>query len=213
MSRRTTVLNRRFTGTTSNSVRKACIRRSSSTCSDPGMKSKKSISHTVRRIRRISRQKRGSTGYDGYKKVNGNKLSALVDRNGLPLACTASPANVHDSRLYELTLETFEIPDVQDHPRIISADAAYDAREIRQYNRNRGIKSIIPINPRSRKQPKRGRPVWFDPELYKKRSAVERFFSWTEAFKKVVPRYERYEQSFRGLIHLACNVMIARVLG
>jgi len=156
---------------------------------------------------------RGSTGYDGYKKVNGNKLSALVDRNGLPLACTVVPANTHDSRLYEPTLEGFEIPEVSVLPTIISADAAYDAREIRQYNRNRGIKSNIPVNQRSRKQPKRGRPFWFDPELYKKRSAVERFFSWIEAFKKIVPRYERYEHSFFGLIHLACSVMIARVLG
>jgi transposase len=81
----------------------------------------------------------------------------------------------------------FEIPDVQDRPSIISADAAYDAREIRQYNRNRGIKSNIPVNKRSRRYPKRGRPIWFDLELYKKRNAVERFFSWIEAFKKISP--------------------------
>jgi transposase len=117
-------------------------------------------------------------------KVNGNKLNVLVDRNGLPLACTVSPENIHDPRLYEPTLEAFEIPKVLDRPRIISADAAYDARKIRQYNRKRRTKSNIPINQRSRKQPKRGRPFWFDPELYKKRSAVERFFSWIEAFKK-----------------------------
>ena len=102
---------------------------------------------------------------------------------------------------------------MQDHPTIISADAAYDAQEIRQYNRKRGIKNNIPVNWRSRKRPKRGRPVWSDPELYKKRSAVERFFSWIEAFKKIVPRYERYEHSFLGLIHLACVVMIGRILG
>ncbi|MDN7013856.1 IS5 family transposase [Methanoculleus sp. FWC-SCC3] len=140
-------------------------------------------------------------------------MSTLVDRNGLPLACAVAPANVHDSRLYEPTLEAFEIPEAPDRPVIISADAAYDAQKIRQYNRNRGIKSNIPVNRRSREQPKRGRPFWFDPELYKKRSAVERFFSWIEAFKKIVPRYERYEYSFMGLIHLACSVMIARILG
>ncbi|MDN7025654.1 transposase [Methanoculleus sp. FWC-SCC1] len=52
-------------------------------------------------------EKGGSTGYDGYKKVSGNKLSTLVDRHGLPLACTVSPANVHDSQLYEPTLGAF----------------------------------------------------------------------------------------------------------
>ena len=143
----------------------------------------------------------------------GNKLSALVDRNGLPLACTIVPASIHDSRLYKLTLEAFEIPGVRDRPAIVSSDAAYDAREIRQYNRKRRIKSNIPVNQRSRRHPKRGRPFWFDRELYKKRSAVERFFSWIEAFKKIVPRYERYKNSFMGLILLACSIMIRRILG
>ena len=72
----------------------------------------------------MSRQKRGSTGYDGYKKVKENKLYALVDRSGLPLACTVSPANVHDSRFYKPTVGAFEILGVQDHPLIISADGA-----------------------------------------------------------------------------------------
>ena len=133
--------------------------------------------------------------------VKGNKLSALVDRNGLLLACTVAPANIHDFRLYESTLEAFEIPEVHDRPAIISADAAYDAREIRQYNR------------RSRRCSKRGRSCWFDPEIYKKRNAIERFFYWTETLKKIVPRYERYEHSFIGLIHLVCSIIIERVLG
>ncbi|WP_052959091.1 IS5/IS1182 family transposase [Methanoculleus sediminis] len=114
------------------------------------------------------------------------------------VSCTVAPANVHDSQLHEPTLEAFEISEASDRPIIISADAAYDAQKVRQYNWKRGIKSNIPVNRRSRKQPKRGRPFWFDPELYKKRSAVERFFSWIEAFKKIVPRYERYEHSFMG---------------
>ncbi|WP_277749830.1 transposase [Methanoculleus taiwanensis] len=123
------------------------------------------------------RQKGGSTGYDGYKMVNGNQLSALVDRNGLSLACTVSLANVNDSWLYEPTLEALAIPGVRERPSIISADAAYDSREIRQYNWKRRIKSNIPVNPRSWTHPKRGRPCWFDPQLYKKCSVFERFFS------------------------------------
>lgn len=58
------------------------------------------------------------------KKVKENELYALVDRSGLPLACTVSPANVHDSRLYEPIVGAFGIPGVPDHPLIISADTA-----------------------------------------------------------------------------------------
>ena len=177
-----------------------------------GMRSRKPISCTVLLIPRISLLTRGSTGYDGYKKVNGNQLSALVEWNGLSLACTVAPANIHDSQLYEPMLGAFEIPSVREHPLITSVDPAYDAREIRQYNQKRGIKSNIPINKRSRKHPKRGKSVWFDPELYKERNAVERFFSWTEAFKTIVSRYERYEHSFFDLIHLAYAIMIRRFM-
>ncbi|MFA5453443.1 MAG: hypothetical protein WC248_07710 [Candidatus Methanomethylophilaceae archaeon] len=95
----------------------------------------------------------------------------------------------------------------------ISADAAYDTwgdSSVQPETRNQ---ERHPGQPEISEHPKRGRPVWFDPELYKKRSAVERFFSWIEAFKKIVPRYERYEHSFMGLIHLACSVMIGRILG
>jgi len=145
--------------------------------------------------------------------VKGNKLSVLVDEQGLPLACRVAPANIHDSRLFEPTVAAFTIPGTTEKPAVISADTAYDSQEIRQYTRKRGIKSNIPINPRNRKYPKRGRPVRFDKNLYKKRGAVERFFSWIEAFKKLVPRYERYEHSFLGLIYLACALMIWRVLG
>jgi len=57
------------------------------------------------------------------------------------------------------------------------------------------------------------RPFQFDPEDYKRRNAVERFFSWIGAFRKIVPPNEQYEHSFLGLIHLACVVMIWRILG
>jgi len=63
----------------------------------------------VRRIPRVSKRKWGSASYDGYKKVNGDKLSTLIDRNDLPLACTVSPTDVHDSRLYEPTPEASPI--------------------------------------------------------------------------------------------------------
>ena len=33
-------------------------------------------------------------------------------------------------------------------------------------------------------------------------------FSWIEAFKKIVSRYERYEQPLPGLVHLACSAMM-----
>jgi hypothetical protein len=111
------VRNRRYIAFTSISPSTASIRRSSLTFSEPATRSKRLISSIVSPIPRIFKPKKGIHCFYGYKKVKGNRLSVLVDQSGLPLACTVFPTNVHDSRLYEPTLEAFEISGVQDHPQ------------------------------------------------------------------------------------------------
>ena len=91
----------------------------------------------------------------------------------------------------------------------------YDAAKIRKYNRKRGIKSNIPVNLRNQKKGKKkvGRPIKVDQEEYKKKSAIERFFSWIESCKKVFPRYEIKEISYLGVVILAAIMRLAEVLG
>lgn len=128
-----------------------------------------------------------------------------------------SPANIHDSKLYLPTIEGVVIISPAGRsitrPKLINADAAYDSRGIRDYNRKRGIKSNIPENRRNRKKPKRGRPIKLDKNTYKDRYAIERYFSWIEAFKRISPRYERLGYSYFGLVTLASNLILWRVLG
>lgn len=66
---------------------------------------------------------------------------------------------------------------------------------------------------RKRKNPKRGRPYRFDREHYTIRGAVERCFAWLKSFRKLVPRYERLERSFRGLVVVACTLIVGRISG
>ena len=168
-------------------------------------------------IPRTLLQKKGKIGYDGNKKVKGIKISTLTDKNGLPLSIFISPANIHDSKLYLPTISKVKIklplgaPITR--PKLVNADAAYDSTDIREYNRKRGIKSNIPVNRRNRKKKKIGRPKKLDKDIYKGRSAVERFFSWIEAYKKILPRYERLEYSYLGLVTLSSIMMLWRVLG
>jgi transposase len=81
----------------------------------------------------------------------------------------------------------------------VTADGMYDTAKIRKYNRKRGIKSNIPVNRRKRKKKKIGRPIKVDKKEYKKKSVIERFFSWIESCKKVSPRYEIKETHIWGL--------------
>ena len=139
-------------------------------------------------------------GYDGNKKVKGSKISALTDKNARPLSIIITPANIHDSKLYLPTIKNFKIKISVGRPitrpSMIITDAAYDTTEIRDYNRKRGMKSNIPVNKRNSKKHKPGRPKKFDKESYKKRNAIERFFSWIESFRKLFPRYEVLEESY-----------------
>ncbi len=166
-------------------------------------------------ILKIYPQKKGEIGYDGNKKIKGIKLSAITESHGLPIAAFISPANIHDSQLYLPTILKFKIKsDVGrpiTRPKIINADKAYDSERIRNYNRNRGIATNIPINKRNRKSPKIGRPFRLNKEEYAGRSVIERFFSWIEAFRKIYPRYERSEISYIGLVLLACSLILWRV--
>ena len=91
----------------------------------------------------------------------------------------------------------------------------YDTAKIRKYNRKRGIKSNIPVNLRNQRKGKKkvGRPIKVDQEEYKKKSTMERFFSWIESCKKVFPRYEIKEISYFGVVILAAIMRLAEVLG
>jgi transposase len=98
-------------------------------------------------------------------------------------------------------------------PRELYADSAYDSRSIRSYLRCRGVKANIPLNPRSRRKPRRGRPYRFDEEGYKHlRSAVERFFAWLKSLKRITIRYERLASTFLAFIQVACILIYLRVL-
>lgn len=57
-------------------------------------------------------------------------------------------------------------------PKVITADTCFDTKYIRESNSKRGIKSVIPINPRNKKKNNVGRPIKFDKEIYKKRSVT-----------------------------------------
>jgi transposase len=159
-----------------------------------------------------SGQKRGNIGYDGHKKVKGIKLSVLVDLQGLPLSIIVVPANKNDSTLYIPTIKNFNIKRPVgrpvNRPSKVTADGMYDTAKIRKYNRRRGIKSNIPVNKRNTKKKKIGRPIKVDQEEFKKKSIVERFFSWIESCKKVFPRYEIKEESYLGVVMVAAIIIV-----
>ena len=130
---------------------------------------------------RIYRQKKDETGYDGNKKVKGGKLSAITESHGLPIALFIFPSNIPDSKLYMPTIEEFKIRLEVGRPitrhKVINADKSYGSKEIRSYNRSRGIITNMPTNKINRESPKIGNPFRLNNGEYARRIAVERFLA------------------------------------
>ena len=80
----------------------------------------------------------------------------------------------------------------------------------RYYLDNRKIRSQIPSTA-TKKQP--GMPRVLDKATYDRvRYTVERFFAWTENFRRLTVRYERLYEAFSGLFRIACMMILWKVL-
>ncbi|PZP43791.1 MAG: IS5 family transposase [Azospirillum brasilense] len=132
----------------------------------------------------------------------GSKHSLVTDAKGTPLGLIVAPANQHDSRLLEATLDA--VPPVSGgkrgrprrRPRKLHADKAYTGRPVRRALRRRGITPRI-----ARKGIEDSR------RLGRHRWVVERTFAWLARFRRLVVRYER-----RADIHLAFATLAAALI-
>jgi transposase len=120
-----------------------------------------------------------------------------------------SPANTHDSMLFEPLLETN--PGVRGHghragrprrrPDKLHADKGYDYPRCRRYLHHRGIKVRIA---------RRG--IESSSHLGRVRWVVERSISWLLRFKRLGLRYDRTQRTLRPLLTLACVLINLRRL-
>ena len=143
------------------------------------------------------------------------KIHLLSDSNGVPLDACLTPGQTHESTQVETVLEQVAIPRASGRkrrrPRRLAADRAYDAQRIRHFLRLRGIKPIIPPKRRSGKR-KRGRPVTYDRELYRRRSTIEQCVGWLKECRAVATRYEKLALNYLGLVKLAFIERYLRLL-
>lgn len=116
----------------------------------------------------------------------------MVDREGTPLACLLSGANLHDSKMFTPLLDA--VPPIhrskgrpRKRPDKLHADKGYDFPHCRKACTSRGIKHRIA---------RRG--VESSQKLGKHRWVVERTHAWLNKFRRLTIRYER-----RADIHLA----------
>jgi len=140
---------------------------------------------------------------------NGVKRSLLVEADGGPLAVVVAPANVHDTKLLEATLEAIvvERPEpTEDSPQNLSLDKAYDNptgwQAVTNHNYQPHIRRIGEEKLDDQGQKKYPARRW----------VVERTMAWLSKCRAILIRYEKKACNYLGLIKLACALFWYRKL-
>jgi transposase len=143
------------------------------------------------------------------------KIHLVSDGNGVPLDACLTPGQTHESTQVETVLEQVAIPRASGRtrrrPRRLAADRADDAQRIRHWLRLHGICPVIPPKRRIGKR-KRGRPVRYNRDHYRRRSTIEQCVGWLKECRAVATRYEKLALNYLGLVKLAFIERYLRLL-
>ena len=136
-----------------------------------------------------------------------------MDGRGRPLVIVVSPGQAGDSPVLPLLLAELRVARPgrgrpRTTPTALRGDKAYSSRGHRAMLRRRGIVAVIPepadqAGHRKRRGSAGGRPVSYDPEDYKARNVVERFFNRMKNWRGLASRYDKHALVFRGSVVLA----------
>ena len=138
------------------------------------------------------------------------KTSVLVEAAGGPLAAVVAPANVHDTKLLEATLEAIVVERPQptvEAPQHLCLDKGYDNPTGRRATEQHGYVPHI----------RRIGEEKFDPETAEKkyparRWVVERTLSWLSKCRAILIRWDKRSENYLGLIQWACALLWYRRL-
>lgn len=147
-------------------------------------------------------------------KGKGVLIHSLTDAAGMPLANHTTPANGDERAqvmplLDAVRLRTGRRGRPRKRPKVLVTDKGYDAKDLRQQLRRRGIRPQLPKRVWATRKP-RGRPVKMDAPRFQ----AERTFAWLQKkYRRVVVRWERLAACFGAFLALATiHIWIQRLI-
>jgi len=137
---------------------------------------------------------------------SGTQRSGLTDGNGIPLAIVLEGANRHDMKLMEATLAAQRLIPSDNLSRNLRLDKGYDYDKTHALVQAWGYVGHIP--PRDEAQ-----CIIHDiPNDRARRWVVERTHSWMNRFRRLLIRWEKDEENYLGMLHLACAGIVIRAI-
>lgn len=126
------------------------------------------------------------------------KLHVIVDGCGLPIRVVLSPGQASDKAVAPALLAGLA------PGRDLVADRGYDAKALLDLIAAQGGRAHIPTC-RDRKLQRS-----VDPELYRHRNLVERFFNKLKHFRRIATRYEKTARNFLAAVLIASTRLWTR---
>ena len=129
---------------------------------------------------------------------------AIADASGLPISIWAGPANTHECKLVQ---ETIDSRFVKEKPQTLIGDMAYDSDPLDKELKKRKIKLIAPHKQnRKKKATQDGRML----RRYVRRWKVERLFAWLQNYRRINTRYDYYVENYIGFVQLGCIIILLK---
>jgi transposase len=129
------------------------------------------------------------------------------------LAVTLASAQDHDVRWAQPTLTMVRVPQRRGRPRTrlpqLTADKGYDSRAVRQWLRQRGTATCIPLRAYAHRR-RVGRRPTAARHLARQRWRVERSFAWLQQFRRLAVRWDHSLVAYHGFVTVACIVICLR---
>lgn len=119
------------------------------------------------------------------------KIHAVVNEHGLPIRLLLTAGHASDKASAPALLDGISAT------RDVIADRAYDWKHLVELIAARGGRAHIPTQ-RDRKVQRS-----VDPELYRQRNLIERFFNKLKHFRRIATRYDKLARNFLAAVMLA----------
>ena len=148
-------------------------------------------------------------GYQGRKAAKTTTSLFLSDNQGLMLAM-ASPQEGNHTDLFEIKALFEQLTQLLLEAGIdlkgvfLNADPGFDCQTLRMVCEQKQIQPTIKSNPRNGQQEDY---QYFDEELYKRRTVIERANAWLDSFKALLIRFETLVTTWVAF-HLIAFVVI-----
>ena len=136
----------------------------------------------------------------------GSKFHLVTDGQGVPLAVHVTAGQVHESTQFEDLMNLVRVPRAVGRPltrpTCLAGDKGYSYPRIRSWLRQHAIKAVIPQRSDQVAHHK-GRPLKFDRDVYRLRSAIENCVGWLKECRRIATRFDKLALNFLAMLKLA----------